>query len=384
MGTEYDVLIAGAGPAGAIAAWRLATAGARVCLIDRARFPRPKLCGDTLNPGAVALLAALPLADQPLDAAPPLAGMLVTGPRARVVGRYGGGVVGRAIERRVFDHWLLSRAVAAGATLEENVVAKAALLDTTAHETVVRGATLTSPSSGGSRRERRITARITIAADGRSSPIARSVGLARFPAAPRRWAFGTYATGVAGTTDLGEMHVRGRGYLGIAPLGAGVSNVCVVTGPRPGGRTPMNIVRDRISKDPTLAERFADARFDAPVTVLGPLAVEADACGMAGLLLAGDAAGFVDPMTGDGLHLAMRGALLAADQALLALADGNTRAAVDRLTVMRREALGPKLRFNRMLRRLVELPAAVEAAALAARVAPAGFRWVIRYAGDAA
>src|SRR6476660_3070609 len=54
-----DVVIAGAGPAGAFAAAILARAGWRVRLFDRARFPRPKLCGDTLNPGAVALLAHL-------------------------------------------------------------------------------------------------------------------------------------------------------------------------------------------------------------------------------------------------------------------------------------------------------------------------------------
>ena len=53
-----DVLVVGAGPAGSLAAWRLARAGARVLLVDRARFPRPKLCGDTLNPGAVARLEA--------------------------------------------------------------------------------------------------------------------------------------------------------------------------------------------------------------------------------------------------------------------------------------------------------------------------------------
>ena len=56
-----DVLIAGAGPAGAIAAMVLARAGARVLVLDRARFPRDKLCGDTLNPGALAVLERLGL-----------------------------------------------------------------------------------------------------------------------------------------------------------------------------------------------------------------------------------------------------------------------------------------------------------------------------------
>ena len=54
-----DVLIAGAGPAGAVAAIGLARAGARVLLVDRARFPRDKLCGDTLNPGALRILDRL-------------------------------------------------------------------------------------------------------------------------------------------------------------------------------------------------------------------------------------------------------------------------------------------------------------------------------------
>ncbi|HEY7446249.1 MAG TPA: FAD-dependent monooxygenase, partial [Vicinamibacterales bacterium] len=55
----WDVLIAGAGPAGSIAATLLARAGARVLLLDRARFPRDKLCGDSLNPGTLALLRRL-------------------------------------------------------------------------------------------------------------------------------------------------------------------------------------------------------------------------------------------------------------------------------------------------------------------------------------
>ena len=54
--TPFDVLVVGAGPAGSVAALVLARAGVRVRLLDRARFPRHKLCGDTLNPGALAIL----------------------------------------------------------------------------------------------------------------------------------------------------------------------------------------------------------------------------------------------------------------------------------------------------------------------------------------
>src|SRR5436309_12523268 len=74
-----DVLIVGAGPAGAVAATVLARSGARVRLIDRARFPRDKLCGDTVNPGTLAMLRRLGMADQLETGGFPIDGMIVTG-----------------------------------------------------------------------------------------------------------------------------------------------------------------------------------------------------------------------------------------------------------------------------------------------------------------
>ena len=74
-----DVLIVGAGPAGAVAATVLARDGARVRIVDRARFPRDKLCGDTVNPGTLALLGRLGLADRLETRGLPIAGMIVTG-----------------------------------------------------------------------------------------------------------------------------------------------------------------------------------------------------------------------------------------------------------------------------------------------------------------
>ena len=120
MSRGGDVVIAGAGPAGALAAGLLARAGARVTLVDRSRFPRPKLCGDTLNPGAVALLRRhLDLAG--LEArATPISGMLLSGPGPVVIrGEYGGGTHGLGVTREVLDAWLVEQAVASGATLVE-------------------------------------------------------------------------------------------------------------------------------------------------------------------------------------------------------------------------------------------------------------------------
>src|SRR5712691_9250278 len=110
-----DVLIVGAGPAGAVAAVVLARAGARVRLLDRETFPRDKLCGDTLNPGALALLRRLNVAADIERQALRVRGMRVTGPGgADVVGEYGAGYAGAAITRRALDQILLDAASAAG------------------------------------------------------------------------------------------------------------------------------------------------------------------------------------------------------------------------------------------------------------------------------
>jgi len=114
--------------------------------------------------------------------------------------------------------------------------------------------------------------------------------------------------------------------------------------------------------------------------MIGPLAVDVRAAGMPGLLLAGDAAGFIDPMTGDGLRFAIRGGELAGEAALAALA-GAARPH-ERLTRARRRVFASKWRFDRALRRVVDRPATVSAATLAARVAPWILQRAIAFAGD--
>src|SRR5919201_6417227 len=111
-----DVLIVGAGPAGAVAATVLARAGARVQLVDRASFPRDKLCGDTINPGALALLDRLGLASAVRERGLPVDGMRLSGEGGVVIdGRYPHGLTGRALTRRDLDWALVQVAIAAGA-----------------------------------------------------------------------------------------------------------------------------------------------------------------------------------------------------------------------------------------------------------------------------
>jgi menaquinone-9 beta-reductase len=367
-----DVLIIGGGPAGAIAGTLLARRGARVRLIERAVFPRDKLCGDTLNPGALALLDRLDLTDVSA-AGLPVPGMIVTGPDGvRVEGRYPPGTMGRAIRRSDLDAAILCAAAAVGVEIEQGV---------TVTSPIVSGGRVIGVRLRAGGEERRLAAPLTVAADGRRSRIAFGLGLSRHPRRPRRWAIGGYYEGVCGLTAFGEMHIRAHGYLGVAPLPGGLANACLVIESPRDLFDPADRLDAAVQADPATADRFADARRCGPVSVLGPLAIEARAAGMPGLLLAGDAAGFIDPMTGDGLRFAIAGAELAARAAGDHL-DGRVAAPHIALAEWRRDLFGVKWRFNRGLRALVAAPAAVRAAALGARVAPSLVRRAIAYAGD--
>jgi menaquinone-9 beta-reductase len=392
-----------------MAALTLARAGATVSIVDRARFTRDKMCCDTVNPGSLALLDALGLGARVRSASLPILGMTVTGPDgARVTADYPDGIAGAAITRRHLDQGLLDAAIGAGVLFDEGVSVSRAGADDSGrvNRILVRRAGL----------ECAIAARLVIAADGRASRLGSSLGLSSFARRPRRWAFGAYYQGVEGVTDRGEMHVRRDGYIGVAPLPGGLTNVCVV-GELPegsgaslvrlaradlppsrsapaslveafgGGGTrsaprqlQQRVIDDAIHADGHLRARFARATRVSEITVLGPLAVDARAAGCHGLLLAGDAAGFVDPMTGDGLRFALRGGVLAAEHALRELDTGRPQHL--ELRAAREREFSRKWLVNRGLRALVASPRGVAIAARLSARWNAPVRALIAIAGD--
>ena len=375
-----DVIVAGAGPAGTLCATLLARAGARVTLFDREAFPRSKLCGDTLNPGAMRVLAAVQDTDAIVAQSLPLDGMTLTGPGVSVRATYGEGIHGRAITRVDLDALLLNQALRAGAEFCERTTVVAPTLNSNGH---VNGVTV----RGRDGRPVAHRATLVIAADGRSSVLARALKLAHHPPQPRRWAIGGYFANAQMDRRVGEMHVRREHYIGIAPVPGDLANVCLVVPHRRGDggwRDASALLHGVIARDPVLRRRLCNAHLVDRPQVLGPMAVEASAAGVPGLLLAGDAGGFVDPITGDGLRLALQSATLAADVARRLLAGLDPEAAVELFAAARRSAFQRKLQFNRTVRALVATPAAIAGAAFAARVAPFAFRRVIQYAGDCA
>ncbi len=364
MSVSCEVLVVGAGPAGCAAAIFLKERGHDVLLIDAARFPRDKVCGEGVSPEAWRLLRAVGAAERVRARSPhPLRGMRLTSPDGTsFVGEYGRDrEPGFALRRLDLDLALLETARAKGVAVAEDTRATELHIE----DGVVCGVSM----SAGGGPETRCAARLVVAADGRDSLVARRLGLLHAHQTLRKFAVRGHFEGVLGLSDYGEMHVGGGGYCGIAPLSSSAANVAFVLDRREfakAGGDVEGFYLETLKRWPRIAERLAGARLAAPPKAIGPLALEARGVSAPGAVLVGDAAGFYDPFTGEGVTLALRSAEIAAEVVSGALREGTTRnlTAYDRA---RAAATRDKFRLNRLLQFVVEWPALSNA--VAARLA---------------
>lgn len=167
---------------------------------------------------------------------------------------------------------------------------------------------------------------LVIGADGIRSVVASRLGALEPRRDMERIALVAHVAGIQGLHARGEMHITSGGYCGIAPLGEGVANVAMVhrnAVDQIAGRTEA-FFWDVLRVLPTLRGRITTARIVRPILATGSVSYRARLLSTDGALLVGDAGGYYDPFTGQGVHRALRTAELAADVALSALAAGDT------------------------------------------------------------
>ncbi len=347
-----DVVVVGGGPAGSVTAMLVARAGYEVLLLERQQFPRGKPCGDCLSPGANRILQRIGVWDAVLHARPArLRGWKLTSPGGRSFSVNFREIVddteasrALAIRRDRFDAVLLDQARNAGVHVAHGPHVRELVRGT---DGSVRG--VRARVNGESRE---ILGRFVVGSDGLRSVIARQLNAyARAPRL-RKTSFTLHTALPDSTMQSGEMRLLPDACLGIAPIedgGGAVHNITLVlaNGSFDGRLGARRIVEQGLQ------------RFGAPVHLngdriltSGPFDWPVHEVAFDGAALVGDAAGYYDPFTGQGIYQALAGAELLAHHLGAALSHGRpTRNALRPY----REAHFERMRAARRLQRIIEL-----------------------------
>lgn len=372
MTDHFDVLVVGAGPAGSTTAALLAGQGLRVLMVDRAHFPRLKTCAEFMSPGVAHVLHRLGAPDTIIEHALRIPGMEIVSPNGRRLrleyALNGIRETALTLRRDSLDTSLVEWATERGVELREGVVAREPLFE----NGTVRGVRCSSAGQ-----DMRLFASLTIIADGCRSSLASSLQLARSPRWPQRLGLVAHFEGTPELRDgFGQMCVAARGYCGIAPLPGEQVNVAMVVPQhalRAGGVSATTFFEQWIRDHPIVRDTLSRCRRISPVHGLGFIGARTSSAWAPGVMLAGDAAGFFDPFTGEGIHRALLSAEIAAGLGVLAVRTGMVGAdTLGKYDQLRSDAFRWKHGVTALIQLFVQWPALLEYALprLAERRAP--------------
>ena len=319
-------------------------------LVEAGAHPRPKACAEYASPRIVEELARLGVPASWRDAVVPLQGMHLHVGKRMVPIRYADARGPReawGVDRRSFDAVLVNEAVRAGADLRQRL----RLVDLVSDGPRVGGGRLRDQVSG---RDEVVTARWTVGADGIHSSVSRIVGVDRPVRFPRRLGLVAHFAGVPALTSHGEMHVGDGYYVGLAPTPGGELNVGMALPMRDRQARAAERFEAAIAGLPAVARRLRGSTRLTPIRGAAPIGHRVATPAGDGWLLVGDAAGFVDPFTGEGIHRALRSARAAGDAIL---AGGDVAAAY---RAERRRAFAAKTALSWLVQGFLAAPPLLE------------------------
>ncbi len=366
---DFDVAIAGAGPAGSSAAIHLAMKGARVLLIEQKIFPRPKLCGEFISPECLDHFERLGVADEMLAAG----GAAITqtvfySPKGRSLTVpsewFGNNLRALGLSRAEMDQRLLARAKSLGVIVLEDTLAA----DVVRMDEVVRGVLVKSKNRTGL-----YNALVSIDATGRKRALARRIERGRNDEShrrPRLIAFKSHLKGARPAEGACEIYSYHGGYGGLSRVEGGLSNFCFIAlarDVRRFGSDPEALMRGVVFRNPRAAETLAC------IESFGDwLSVSIERFGrhklvpVKGLMTIGDAAAFIDPFTGSGMLMALESGEVAARAILGHLEklrkDGPSESLAADYRQRYAERFNSRLRICDLLRRVAFVPWLAEAA----------------------
>ena len=313
MTEEYDVIIVGGGPSGSSCAAFLAKTGRKVCLLDRATFPRDKTCGDGISGRSVGILTELGLMNEFLSAGTEHQNMYgvtfsspsgVTVPLPSAKTNANKDVPpGLVCRREVFDNVLFQNAKKLSAKTMEGFMCT---------DLLIENGTVIGVKGNFEGKPVELRAKVIVGADGAGGMIARKLGQNNADENHQCAAIRCYYEGVEDMSDRIELHFVKEalpGYFWVFPLPGKKANVGIGILVPEMKKQKINLQKvmfEIIEKNPLFKERFKNAKRITEVkSWLLPMGSKRMKLASNGCLLIGDAASLIDPFTGEGIGNAL-------------------------------------------------------------------------------